>query len=124
MSTVYSTLKSGCVGLGQYQQRGVCINLNPYLNQGVQDPCNRDTLSFEIDLMDVIKNVTEEIKGYQFTQCGTRSKISPCGICSKNGNQNQQAIFCSNCSQWYHSKCNGTSVSEYELLMSEDDNIP
>ena len=77
--------------------RGACINLNPYLNQGVQDPCNRDTLSFdqEIDLMDVIKNVTEKIKGYQFTQCGTRSKISkyPCGICSKNVNQNQQAIF-------------------------------
>ena len=47
MSTVYSTLKSDCVGLGQYQQRGACINLNPYLNQGVQDPCNRDTLSFD-----------------------------------------------------------------------------
>ena len=62
MSTVYSTPKSGCVGLGQYQQRGACINLNPYLNQEVQDPCNRDTLSFdqEIDLMDVIKNVTEK----------------------------------------------------------------
>ena len=62
MSTVYSTLKSGCVSLGQYQQRGPRINLNPYLKQGIQDPCNRDTLSFdqEIDLMDVIKNVTEK----------------------------------------------------------------
>ena len=76
--------------------------------------------------MDVIRNVTEKIKGYQFTQCDTRSKISkyPCRICSKNVNQNQQAIFCSKCSQWHHRKCNGTSVSEYELLMSEDDNIP
>ena len=38
-------------------------------------------------------------------------------------NQNQQAIFCSKCSQPYHRKCNGTFVSDYELLMSEDDNI-
>ena len=86
MSTKYSTLKSGYVGLGQYQQKGARTNLNPYLGQGVQDPYNRNTLSFdqEIDLMDVIGNVTEKIRGYQFTHCSTRSKTSkyPCGTCS------------------------------------------
>ena len=64
MSTVYSTLKSGCVGLSQYQPKGAHTNLNPYLQQGVKDPCNRDTLSFnqKIDLMDVVRNVTEKLK--------------------------------------------------------------
>ena len=113
--------------MGQYQQKGTHTDLNPYLGQRDQNPCNRNTLSFdqEIDLMDDIRNVTENVIGYQFTECSIWSKTSkyPSGICSKNVNQNQQAIFCSKCSQWYHRKCSGTSDSEYERLISEDNNI-
>ena len=76
--------------------------------------------------MDIIRNVTEKIRGYQFTQCSTQSKTSkyPCGFFSENVNQSQQAIFRSKFLQWYYRKCNGTSVSDCELLMSENDNIP
>ena len=41
----------------------------------------------------------------------------PCGICYKNVNKNQKAIECTNCKQWIHIKCNGTSVEEYNTMI-------
>ena len=48
----------------------------------------------------------------------------PCGVCQKSDNANQKAIFCNNCSLWYHRKCNGTSIKEYEMILNENDDIP
>ena len=46
----------------------------------------------------------------------------PCGICHKNVNKN--GIFCDKCNFWHHIKCNDISVSEYEALSSEPDDVP
>ena len=45
----------------------------------------------------------------------------PCGICQKNVNKNQKAILCTNCSNWIHIKCNGTSDTEYNQIMDNND---
>ena len=39
-------------------------------------------------------------------------------------NKNQKAIFYNACFKWIHRKCNGTSLTEYESLVLEDNDIP
>ena len=39
-------------------------------------------------------------------------------------NKNQKAIQCDQCKLWSHASCNGTTKSEYELLVHEDDDVP
>ena len=46
----------------------------------------------------------------------------PCGICHKNVNIN--GIFCDKCNFWHHFKRNDISVSEYEALSNEPDDVP
>ena len=46
----------------------------------------------------------------------------PCGVCHKN--VNKKGIFCEKCNFWHHAKCNDISVSEYEALCSEPDDVP
>ena len=46
----------------------------------------------------------------------------PCGICKKNVNKNQKAIECTQCNQWIHIKCNGTSLEDYNIML-ETNNI-
>ena len=48
----------------------------------------------------------------------------PCAMCDKNCNRNQQAIFCTSCSNWVHRKCNGTTKTEYERLSQEPEDLP
>ena len=49
----------------------------------------------------------------------------PCGICHKSVRKNQKAVQCSSCNQWIHFiKCNQSTLSEYYILMDEDDNVP
>ena len=46
----------------------------------------------------------------------------PCGLCDKNVNQNQKAVFCDQCGKWIHIKCNNISNSDFEILKEEPDN--
>ena len=39
-------------------------------------------------------------------------------------NTNQKAVYCNNCLKWYHRKCNGISLEEYEALIDEPDDLP
>ena len=61
-------------------------------------------------------------------------KIS-CNSCCKNINKNNHAIFCSNCNQWSHKKCNLIDKKHYKLhqlnpniqffcTKCKEDNIP
>ena len=43
----------------------------------------------------------------------------PCGSCGKSVNSNQKAVFCDRCKYWVHTKCNGLSKKDYELLQKE-----
>ena len=45
-----------------------------------------------------------------------------CGLCDKNVNQNQKAVFCDQCGKWIHIKCNNTSSFDFEILKEEPDN--
>ena len=38
--------------------------------------------------------------------------------------KNQHGIFCTTCLKWYHRKCKGASLKDYESLRNEDDDIP
>ncbi len=51
-----------------------------------------------------------------------RTPKYPCGICHKNVNNN--GILCNTCNFWHHIKCNNISVSEYEALSNEPDDVP
>ena len=48
---------------------------------------------------------------------------SPCSVCAKNVLSNQKAVCCDTCMKWCHIKCDGTSVGEYDFLISTDDSI-
>ena len=48
----------------------------------------------------------------------------PCGICNRNVTDGQKSIYCNNCNLWVHIRCNETSVSEYNELVKECDDIP
>ena len=48
----------------------------------------------------------------------------PCGICYKSVRDNQKAVFCNECNFYIHIKCNNISVLEYEVLVSEADDVP
>ena len=47
----------------------------------------------------------------------------PCGICHKNIQTNQKAIYCNNCNFYVHIKCNDISTSEYKELEKELDEV-
>ena len=38
-------------------------------------------------------------------------------------NRNEKAVYCNNCLKWYHRKCNGISLEEYEALVDEPDDL-
>ena len=67
-----------------------------------------------------INSVIEKIKyGYE---PANRNVRFPCGICEKNVNQNQNAVFCDQCDKWVHIKCNNISKIEYETFQKEPHN--
>lgn len=71
-------------------------------------------------LLSKTNSIIEIIKrGYEPANKNARF---PCGICDKNVNLNQNAVFCDQCEKWIHIKCNNTSNSEYETLQKEPDN--
>eukprot|EP00794_Sanderia_malayensis_P008404 gene8404-9304_t len=47
----------------------------------------------------------------------------PCGICHKNVNSNQAAIYCNECNSYVHIKCNDISPAEYKVYQDESDNV-
>ena len=47
----------------------------------------------------------------------------PCGICHKNIQANQKAIFCFNCNFYVHIKCDDISTAEYQELEKEPDEV-
>ena len=51
-----------------------------------------------------------------------RTPKHPCGICHKN--VNKYGILCNQCNFWHHIKCNNISVTEYEALSTEPDDVP
>ena len=67
-----------------------------------------------------INSVIEKIKyGYE---PANKNVPFPCGICEKNVNQHQNAVFCDQCDKWIHIKCNDVSKIEYETFQKEPDN--
>ena len=45
----------------------------------------------------------------------------PCGVCGKEVNDDDAAIFCENgCSQWFHRVCAGLTENAYNLLTNEE----
>ena len=44
----------------------------------------------------------------------------PCGMCTKNVNNNQKAMGCEQCSVWYHNKCTGMSDNLYRVFMEHE----
>lgn len=46
--------------------------------------------------------------------------VYPCGICKREVNDNDDAIFCeTGCAQWYHRVCTGLTELAYDLLTAE-----
>lgn len=47
--------------------------------------------------------------------------VYPCGICKREVNDNDDAIFCeTGCAQWYHRVCTGLTELAYDLLTAEE----
>ena len=47
--------------------------------------------------------------------------VYPCGICRREVNDNDDAIFCeTGCAQWYHRICTGLTELAYDLLTAEE----
>ena len=86
------------------------------------------TSDIDFDLTDVIVRAVNLAKdkrcGYFNNSSRNKKYKHACGVCQKSVNANQKAIFCIFCSLWYHRKCNGTSIKEYEILLNENDDIP
>ena len=80
----------------------------------------------EIDLADIIRNAMTKIKTgcLQKASKAKRKHKFPCIVCEKNCNVNQQSIYCTQCLNWVHRKCNGTSKADFDILSEEDDDMP
>ena len=68
----------------------------------------------------ILNYLTDSIKQSNNTINATHPY--PCGICKKNVNKNQKVIECTQCNQWIHIKCNGTSLQDYNIML-ETNNI-
>ena len=79
------------------------------------------------DLADIIRCPVTKIKVGDYNYCSRKSKRKckfSCSVCNKNCNENQQSIFCSQCTNLVHRKCNGTSKAEFDILSKEEDDLP
>ena len=79
------------------------------------------------DLANIIWCPMTKIKIGEYNNRSRKSKRKckfSCSVCNKNCNENQQPIFCSQCTNWVHRKCNGTSKAEFDTLSREDDDLP
>jgi len=47
----------------------------------------------------------------------------PCAICGKAVAKNHRGVQCDVCNLWIHTKCNNTSVHEYQRLMDSEEEI-
>ena len=129
MSTVLSTLNSSTDGHrvdDDWRSReGSQIYSEIFLDNA---PSSNKPLDF--DLFNVIVTAVNTVKTRPVLTSlpSKNTKIlnfkNPCGICLKSVNKNQKAIFCNTCSKWIDRKCNGTSLTGYETLVLEDDDIP
>ena len=81
---------------------------------------------FDADLIDKIKLAVAKLKATTTEHCPRKNRFAkfPCSICDKNCNKNQDATYCTSCSQWVHRKCNCTSKTEYKKLSDEPDDVP
>jgi len=43
----------------------------------------------------------------------------PCGVCKQSVRQNQQALLCDGCDDWFHISCARVSIREYESYSSQ-----
>ena len=81
-----------------------------------------------INLADIIRHALVNIKAGQHKnfrpQWHERNHKFPCPICDKNCNENQQSIYYSQCNNWVHRKCNGTSKADFDILSDEPDDVP
>ena len=80
----------------------------------------------DADLIDKIKLANAKLKTKTKEHCPRKNRFAKfrCSICDKNCNKNQDAIYCTSCSQWVHRKYNCTSKTEYEKLSDEPDDAP
>ena len=81
---------------------------------------------FDADLIDKIKLAIAKLKATTKEHCPRKNRFAkfPCSVCDKNCNKNQDAIYCTSCSQWVHGKCNCRSKTEYNKLSDEPDDVP
>ena len=86
------------------------------------EACNQ----FDADLIDKIKFAPAKLKTKTKEHCPRKNRFAkfPCYICDKNFNKNQDAIYCTSCSQWVHRTCNCTSKTKYKKLSDEPDDAP
>ena len=79
---------------------------------------NNNNYSIQNYLIDSIKQKNDE-----YTNIINANRPYPCGICQKNVHNNQKAIECTNCKHWIHSKCNGTSIMDYNRIIVANSNF-
>ena len=128
MSTVLSTLNSSTVRHGVDHDRR-CHGSSQTYSEIFFDNAPSSDKTLDFDLFIVIVNAVNTVKTRPvITLPSKNTKIpnfkNPCGICLKSVNKNQKAIFCNACFKWIHRKCNWTSLTEYDTLVLEDDDIP
>ena len=73
-------------------------------------------------LSDKIKTAIGKIKLNKCFPTRKRYAKFPCSVCDRN--VNTDGIYCTNCLQWVHRKCNGTTKQEYKILSEEPDDYP
>ena len=82
------------------------------------------------DFADIIRHALVNIRAGQHKsfrpQRHERNRKFSCPICDKNCHENQQSFHCSQCNNWVHRKCNGTSKAEFDILhvSAEPDDVP
>ena len=116
MSTVLSALKHNEDSL-------VNIQLDHQKSHQIYSTHFNDSLNaqsvtpdFDFNLSDTIKRAVNLVKQKQFASRKHYRNIKyPCGVCAKSVNKNQKVVYCNNCLNWYHRKCNGISLAIDEM---------
>ena len=95
---------------------------NPELSEFSDTTHSESFDSINSDLSDKIKTAIGKIKLNKCFPTRKRYAKFPCSVCDRN--VNTDGIYCTNCLQWVHRKCNGTTKQEYQILSEEPDDYP
>ena len=85
--------------------------INPELSEFSDTTHSESFDSINSDLSDKIKTAIGKIKLNKCFPTRKRYAKFPCSVCDRN--VNTDGIYCTNCLQWVHRKCNGATKQEY-----------